>query len=36
MEGLVGNGMTKLRIESSGKTMKTRSQIRAEKMKKDE
>ena len=25
MEGLVGNSMNKLRIQSSGKTMKTRS-----------
>ena len=25
MEGLVGNGLDKLRIQSSGKTMKTRS-----------
>ena len=36
MDGLVGNGMTRLRIESSGKTMKTRSQLRAEKLKKEE
>jgi len=36
MDGLVGNGMTRLRIGSSGKTMKTRSQLRAEKLKKEE